>query len=588
LPILAGRKIIAMKICGSEYILVGVRESILEIPKRYYERNWIMRVWYLAGICLVLVLAATGCKKEPEPVQGETLPKKPVVEEAAPEKAVTEQTVREKPALEEPVRDKASAEQPVPEEASSDETEYFAVFMEGKKVGHAIQSRVVADGNVTTSEKVSITISRADIPVTIDTTETCIETTEGRPLGFEAVQGLSLMTMKVAGTVDEQGTMDVTTASMGTEEKGTLEWPSGAIMAEGLRLLTLKKGLEEGSTYTVKIFSPVLLQALEAQVHIGSKQNVDLLGRVVALTEVTTTLNIPESGEITSTTYVDENLRTQKNITSVAGLNVEMVACAKEFALGENDVLELVDKMFVRSPEPLRNLSSVKSITYHLIPTGEPGNVIIPSNDNQKVQRLSNGKLIVTVEPVSAPTGVRFPYKGRDKTILESTKPTRFLQSDRKEIIELAGRAVGRTKDAAEAIRRIEAFAANYIENKSMSVGYASAAEVAASRQGDCSEFAVLTAAMCRAVGIPAQVVAGIAYVEDFAGLQGFGGHAWVQAYVGGKWVGLDAAFKSTGRGGYDAGHIALAAGGGEPADFLNIASTLGRFKIDKVIVSRR
>jgi len=546
-----------------------------------------MRVRYLLCIYLVLILAATGCKKEPEPVQGETLPKKPVAEEAFPEKAVTEQPVPDAPALEEPVRDKAPGEQPVPEEVPSDETEYFAVFMEGKKVGHAIQSRVVADENVTTSEKVSITISRADIPVTIDTTEICIETTEGKPLGFEAVQGLSLMTMKVEGTVDEQGTMNVTTTSMGTEEKDTLEWPSGAVMAEGLRLLTLEKGLKEGSTYTAKIFSPVLLQSLDAQIDIGSKQNVDLLGRVVALAEVTTALNIPGAGQIVSTNYVDQDLRLQKGITQIAGLQVEMVACAKEFALGENDVLELIDKMFLRSPVPLRNLSSVKSITYDLIPTGEPGNVIIPSNDNQKVQRLSN-KIIVTVEPVSAPTGVRFPYKGRDKTILEATKPTRFLQSDQKEIIELARRAVGRTNDAAEAIKKIEAFVADYIENKSLSVGYASAAEVAASRQGDCSEFAVLTAAMCRAVGIPAQVVVGIAYVEDFVGLQGFGGHAWTQAYVGGKWVGLDAAFKGTGRGGYDAGHIALAAGGGEPADFLNIASTLGRFKIDKVIVSRR
>jgi hypothetical protein len=94
---------------------------------------------------------------------------------------------------------------------------------------------------------------------------------------------------------------------------------------------------------------------------------------------------------------------------------------------------------------------------------------------------------------------------------------------------------------------------------------------------------------MCRAVGIPAEVVVGIAYVEEFAGLrEGFGGHAWTQAYVGDKWVGLDAAFKSAGLGGYDAGHIALAAGSGEPADFLNIATTLGQFKIDKVIISRK
>jgi hypothetical protein len=539
-----------------------------------------MRIRYLVSVCLALVFAVTGCKNEPESIPEESAAVKSISKEVTPEKTVTEQPLREKAALEEPVQDKASAEQPVLEEATSDEIEYFAVFMEGKKVGHAIQTRVVEDEKVTTSEEASITISRADIPITMNMTETSIETTDGKPLGFKAVQDMSIMTMNVAGTVDEQGTVNVTTKSMGAEQKSTLEWPSGAVMAEGLRLLTLSKGLKEGTTYTAKIFSPGIQQALEAQIQIGSKQNVDLLGRVVSLTEVTTTLNIPGAGEIVSKTYVDENLRTQKSIMPVAGLHVEMVACAKEFALGENDVLELVDKMFVSSPEPLRNLGSVKSITYDLIPTGDASNLTIPSNDNQKAQQLNNGKVVVTIEPVSAPPGVRFPYSGSDNAILEATKPTRYLQSDHKEIIKLAGRAVGRTKDAAEAIKKIEAFVGNYMENRDLSVGYATAAEVAASRQGDCSEFAVLTAAMCRAVGIPAQVVVGVAYVEDFAGHQGFGGHAWNQAYVGGKWVGLDAAFKGTGRGGYDAGHIALAAGNGEPADFLNIVSTLGQFKI--------
>jgi len=468
------------------------------------------------------------------------------------------------------------------------EMEYFAVFMEGKKVGHAVESRVVSDGKVTTSEKAVITVSRANVAVTIEMIETSIETTAGEPLGFETTQQLGAMVMKVTGTIDKKGVVNVTNTSMGAEQKSALEWPQGAVMAESLRLLTLKKGLKEGTQYSVKIFSPGILQAIDAQVSIGSKQNVDLLGRIVALTEVVTTLNMPGAGQVTSTSYVDEELQVQKNIMPVAGIKVEMVACAKEFALGQNDVLELIDKMFLTSPEPLENLGSVKSITYHFSPIKETADFIIPSNNNQKIQQLENGKVIVTVEPVAAPAGVRFPYQGEDKTILEATKPTRFLESDNKPIIELARRAVGSTKDAAEAARKIEAFVAEYIENKSLSIGYASAAEVADSRQGDCSEFAVLTAAMCRAVGIPAQVVVGVAYVDDFAGHQGFGGHAWTQVYVGTKWVGLDAAFKSTGRGGYDAGHITLAAGNGEPADFFNLATTLGRFKIDKAMISRK
>ncbi len=469
------------------------------------------------------------------------------------------------------------------------ETEYLAIFMEGKKVGYAIQSRLVADGKVSTSEEVSLTISRVNVPVTINTTETHIETTNGEPLGFEVTQEFAGMPMKVAGTIDKQGKINLIATSMGTEQKSTPDWPSGAMMAEALRLLTLKKGLKQGTSYTTKIFSPALLQAIDAEILIGPKQNVDLLGRVVALTEVTSTLNMPGTGEIISTTYVDQDLRTQKSVMPVAGMQVEMVACAREFALGQNDVFELVDKLFLPSPQPLDDVASAKSITYYLTPTEPNTNLIIPSGDNQKVRRLGNGTIVVTVEPVAPPANIRFPYKGRDKTILEALNPTRFLQSDEKQIIELAHRAIGNTKDTAQAVRRIEAFVADYIDNKSLSVGYASAAEVAESRQGDCTEHAVLTAAMCRAVGIPAQVVTGLAYVSQWHTLQnGFGGHAWTQAYIGDKWVGLDAAFKSAGLGGYEPGHIALAVGNGNPENFLNLAKTIGLLKIDKVTINKK
>jgi len=500
-----------------------------------------MRVRYLFGICLLLV-AAAGCKKELKPVLRETA---------------------------------------LPEEG------YFAVFMEGKKVGYAIHTRQATETKVTTTDKANITMSRVGVPVTMTVTETSIETTDGRPLGFEAVQEFSMMTIKVVGAVNEPGTVDVTVTSMGAERQSTLEWPKGAVMAEGLRLLTLKKGLKEGLSYTVKVFSPGMMQALDAQIRIGPKRNVDLLGRVVALTEVTTTMTMPMVGEIVSTSYVDKELRVQKDVMPMMGMQIEMVACAKEFALGENDVVELINKMFVSSPEPLE-VGSAKSISYRLVPIEDANSLEVISTDNQSVRPGKDGVVIVTVEPVAAPAGTRFPYKGKDKTILEAMQPTRYLQSDNKKIIELARRAISDTKDAAEAVKRIEAFVGDYIENKSLSVGYASAAEVAGSRQGDCSEAAVLTAAMCRAVGIPAQVVAGVAYVEDFAGFEGFGAHAWVQAYVGDKWVGLDAAFKGTGRGGYDAGHIAFAAGNGNPEDFFSLVNIIGRFKIEKVIVTKK
>jgi len=63
---------------------------------------------------------------------------------------------------------------------------------------------------------------------------------------------------------------------------------------------------------------------------------------------------------------------------------------------------------------------------------------------------------------------------------------------------------------------RIEQFVGDHIDEKNLSIGYASALEVAQSKQGDCSEHAVLAAAICRAAGIPARVATGLVYVEEF------------------------------------------------------------------------
>ncbi len=513
-----------------------------------------MKTKCLIGICLIITITnSISCRKKTPPEQEQSIP----------------QTT--------------AAQKPTTEQIQPDETEHFALFMEGKKVGYAIQNRIVDGQKVTTSVDLKITLNRAGIPVSIQTKADSFETADGKPLGFELEQNLGMMLTKTIGTINEQGKLIVKAGDQQME----YDWPTGALMSEGVRLLHYKYGLKAGSSYSMKVFDPTAMQTIDVDVKIGSKENVNLLGRVVSLTEVVSTASLAQFGSFTSTEYYDDDLKLQKSVTPIMGMTIEQVACTKEFAMGENDVLEVVEKMFLSSPVPLDNLGSTKSITYQLVRTEESAELQIPSTDNQKVKQLSDGKILLTVEPVEAPIGVSFPYKGNDATILEAIEPSRFLQSDNPKIIKLARQAVGNTKDAAQAAKKIESFVAGYIKNLSLSVGYASSVEVAESRHGDCTEFAVLTAALCRAVGIPAQVVAGIAYVDDFAGMRGFGGHAWTQIYIGGKWIGLDAAFKGTGRGGYDAGHIALAAGDGEPGNFLNLGTTLGRFKIERVTVTK-
>jgi hypothetical protein len=470
---------------------------------------------------------------------------------------------------------------------AAEDVDYYAVIMEGAKVGYSTHSRTEANNQVTTTETVDMTINRMGIALNVKTSESCVETVRGEPISFSAMQDMGLGAMKTEGTVGRDGMVRVAINGTDAQPGSNFAWPKGAVMSEGLRLIEMEKGLKEGLSYGVKVFSPGIMAAVDSNIAVGAAQNVDLLGRIVKLTKVETTMSMPGMGEIKTVSFMDEKLRALKTVMPMAGMNIELVACEKAYALGDNETLDIVDKMFVTSPEPLEDVGSAKSITYYLKPAGNAGNFTIPANDNQRVSRQQDGTVKVVIEPVKAQAGVRFPYRGPDKEIVEATRPGRYLQSDDPKIIGLAKQAVGNTRDSADAARRIEAFVASYVENKSLSVGYATASEVAVSRKGDCTEFAVLCAAMCRAAGIPSRVVMGIAYVEDFGGRDGFGGHAWTEAYIGGKWVGLDSAFKAGHRGGYDAGHIALAMGNGEPADFFNIATTLGRFKLEKITVSQ-
>jgi len=79
------------------------------------------------------------------------------------------------------------------------------------------------------------------------------------------------------------------------------------------------------------------------------------------------------------------------------------------------------------------------------------------------------------------------------------------------------------------------------------------ATSVLKSRKGDCNEHTVLFVALARACGIPAEMCAGLVYMND-----GFYYHAWPKVFIG-KWVHLDPAL---GQDIADATHFELVSGG--------------------------
>jgi hypothetical protein len=86
----------------------------------------------------------------------------------------------------------------------------------------------------------------------------------------------------------------------------------------------------------------------------------------------------------------------------------------------------------------------------------------------------------------------------------------------------------------------LEYFVFEHIDNKSYSRSFDLASRVAASGEGDCTEHAVLLAALARANGYAARVVFGNLVLELDTDLLAFG-HAWTEIYSDGAWQIRDA-----------------------------------------------
>ena len=220
-----------------------------------------------------------------------------------------------------------------------------------------------------------------------------------------------------------------------------------------------------------------MLMANNAEVVTGAKKTADLFGRIVTLTEQVVTMNM-QGQTMRMVSLVDDDLQAMKSTVPMMGMELELIACDKIVALSKNDIVDLIDGMLLTCPVTLGDVRAISSAQYHLVST-DRRTLKIASGENQTVEHLGSGKTTVTVTPVRARGKANFPYEGTDEKILAMLRPSPYIQSEHKLVTSLAKQAIGNFKDASIAVARIESFVGDYIDEKNLSVGYASAVDVA-------------------------------------------------------------------------------------------------------------
>jgi transglutaminase-like putative cysteine protease len=121
--------------------------------------------------------------------------------------------------------------------------------------------------------------------------------------------------------------------------------------------------------------------------------------------------------------------------------------------------------------------------------------------------------------------------------VLLYTLPSRYCQSD--QLARLAMREFGNVAPGGARVKAISEWVRTNVEYQyGTTDAMTSAYDTAVQRIGVCRDFAHLTIAFCRALGVPSRYVSGYCLELDPPDF-----HGWVQVYIGGAWRNVDSTF---------------------------------------------
>ncbi len=472
---------------------------------------------------------------------------------------------------------------PIPE---AEET-WQVIYLAGQRVGYAriFVQPVKEEGQtlVRTEAETFLTIQRFGQTLKMSTSLTTDETPAGDLAKFTfEMQNPPASSTTTVGVVDG-GSLKVKTNINGRTTEAVAPWKQGIKSPAYQDRLLQQKPLAPGSQQEYEAFFPEMGKPGTLKVVAGDKETVPLLDEQSKTLQKLTVSNSLVPG-VQTVVWVNEQGNSVKSSTAMLGTAMETYTVPKDVALRKLTVAELdLGVSTLVKTKQIPDPYATKKVVYRItIPNGDPAKEI-PAGDSQQVKRISDHVAEVTV------TALPLPTPGKIEKVDENyLKPSQFLQSDDPEVRKHADAATGPLTDPSAIAEAMEVYVQTHLTEKNFSTALASAGEVARSLEGDCTEHAVLLAAMLRAKGIPSRIAVGLVYVS---GPSAFGGHMWTEANLNGKWIPLDA---TLGRGGASATHLklgdsAFADSDGPPlGTFTSLINVIGKLQIDIVSIDGR
>jgi hypothetical protein len=411
-----------------------------------------------------------------------------------------------------------------------------------------------------------------------------IETLDGEVLRLDTrTRAGQTQDIRVHGDVSNQR-MKLFINAGGHQQSRVIPWGPDVRGPYGAEQSMARKPMKEHEKRVLKMYVPGLDKVCDVTLESRSYEPI-LLGdgakRPLLQVDQTTAVDGKHLPEYDARLYVDRDGQVLKSEQDVMG-GIVIYRTTREAALSPPGLVhDMILSSVVKVDRKIPNPDQTRDIKYRLTLKGSEPAKVFPADARQSIQ-AQQSDLNSAILEIRSGGPLDGEAVGGD-VAEEFRRPNALIDSDDVRVRSLATRVTRGLIDPWEKATAINQWIHQNIKDKNFKTAFAAASEVARNLRGDCTEHAVLAAAMCRAVGVPARVVIGLIYVSDKE-IEGFGYHMWDEVFVNNRWVAIDPAWGQTI---VDAVHIKLSdtsLDGVAPFEaFLPIIAVAGKLTIEPI-----
>lgn len=413
-----------------------------------------------------------------------------------------------------------------------------AYYMAGEHIGYShVRAESQPGGRTVLHMHDRMTLRRGEQTLTNEVTHRCVQDARGRLQSFEAETHSGTDVTRVEGTRSE-GELRMERIRGDERSTDTIAWKEHYWGLLGVQQSLRQQPLAVGQRRRIEALLPVQYRIGRYDLRATAEVAVPMLGgQSQRLTEIHSRLQLAGGAELESYLWIDSQGHTLKAYTPAMDLTAYRTdqATATATASPTKDVLD-IGTIPLTGRVPLASPEKASQVTFRLtmatgaaVPRLEPaaGQRLQPAEDQQS--------LLITVRAGLDRNAPLPPVEDSDTAagpVIDHQDPrlARMVQA-----LE-----AGPERSPREKVLQATGFVHQYIRRKDLSQGFATASQVAREGQGDCTEHAVLLAAILRRMDIPTRLVAGLTYVtRDGQAVMMY--HMWNVARVDEGWLPVDA-----------------------------------------------